>query len=262
MHLGFYCRGTNPLDREAMLEQMNLEVAKRLNLDAEKEWLLVDLGCGMGSIARSVARKYPSSLIKGVTLAPSQVRIASEQNIKEDLSDRIEIVRGDYVRLPMAGRSADGVWTVESACYASGADKDDLIRETARLLKTGGRFVVADCFIKARERELNRVISRCYRTACDGWELAEMPALIPFVEALRRHGFRDIVVEDISWRVAPSLAHAPLAVLTFVIKKVLAGEPLNRHSVNNLKASLLAPLLGLNRSKFSYCLISGTLGRS
>ena len=89
-----------------------------------------------------------------------------------------------------------------------------------------------------------------------------MPSLEHFVTALARHGFRDIVVEDISWRTAPSLAHAPFTVLTFVIKKRLAGEPLSRHSIGNLKASLLALILGLDRPAFSYYLITGTRGEA
>ena len=60
--------------------------------------------------------------------------------------------------------------------------------------------------------------------------------------------------------VAPSLAHAPFAVLTFVIKNLLAGKKLKKHSINNLKASLLALVLGAHRSKFSYCLVSATRG--
>src|SRR5688500_18324513 len=55
MHLGFYRRGMNPFDREAMLEQMNLEVADRLRIDPGSAVVLLDLGCGVGSIARSVA---------------------------------------------------------------------------------------------------------------------------------------------------------------------------------------------------------------
>jgi hypothetical protein len=87
-----------------------------------------------------------------------------------------------------------------------------------------------------------------------------LPALDCFVAALQRKGFRDITVEDISWRVAPSMAHAPFAVFTFLLKKLFAGEPLKPQSVSNLKASLLALAIGLNRSRFSYCLISGTRG--
>ena len=260
MHLGFYRRGLNPFDREKMLEQLNLEIAARLQLDAKDKAFLIDLGCGAGAIARCVAKNYPDSIIKGVTIAPSQVETAAKLNVQANLQKQIEILKGDYTALPFTGGAADGVWAVESACYAEGAAKENLVREMARVLKTGGRFVVADCFIKQPEKKFNFMIERCYRAACRNWAFSEMPALDCFVAALERQGFRDIVVEDISWRVAASLAHAPFAVLSFALKKLFAGEPLNRQSVNNLKASLLALALGLNRTKFSYCLISGRRG--
>ena len=88
MHLGFYRRGLNPFDREAMLEEMNLEIAKRLELDVNGESMLLDLGCGMGSIARSVARYYSRSTVKGITLVPTQVRMASELNAQANLDGR------------------------------------------------------------------------------------------------------------------------------------------------------------------------------
>lgn len=260
MHLGFYRRRLNPFDREKMLEQMNLEIAARLGLAAEAPAFLVDLGCGAGAISRFVAKNYPAAIIKGVTLAPSQVETAIKLNAQENLRERIEIFRGDYAALPFRDGAADGVWAVESACYAEGAAKENLAREMARVLKTGGRFAVADCFIKQPEKRFNPLVEKCYRQVCRGWALAEMPALDPFVDALERHGFGDVVVEDISWRVAPSLAHAPFAVFSFMLRKFFAGERLKPESVNNLKASLLAPALGLNRSRFSYCLISGTRG--
>jgi ubiquinone/menaquinone biosynthesis C-methylase UbiE len=260
MHLGFYRRGMDPFDRDAMLEQMNLEVALRLGDDPKANSTFLDLGCGVGSVARSIAGYFSNSHIKGYTLAPSQVRIASDLNFKSGLGRRIKIEQGDYSALPLDDRSADGAWAIESACYATGPDKADLIHEVARVLKQGGRLVVADCFLKCPAKDLNPFVRRAYRAVCESWALSEMPLIDDFVSALERNGFRNIIVEDISWRTAPSLAHAPFAVLTFVIKKLLAREPLKRHSINNLKASLLALVLGLNRSAFSYCLIHGTLG--
>ena len=257
MHLGFYRTGVPVYDRERMLEQMNLEVASRLRIGPDKPVSLIDLGCGAGSIARTIAKKYPNAAIKGVTIVPSQVKVASELNSKENLQDRVEVLEASYAQLPVNERSIDGVWAVESACYARGADKADLVREMARVLKSGGRFVIADCFLKKPEKKLNWFVNKCYLTACESWALREMPVLERFVESLKKHGFSDIIAEDISWQVAPSLAHAPFAVSSFVLKKIARGEELNRHSLNNLKASLLAPILGLNRSKFSYCLISG-----
>lgn len=257
MHLGFYRRGSNPFDREKMLEQMNLEIGARLQIDSIGKAFLVDLGCGAGAIARSIAKNYPKAIIKGVTIAPSQAAAATRLNALANLQEKIEILKGDYTALPFETGAADGVWAVESACYAEGAAKENLAREMARVLKTGGRFVVADCFIKQPSKKLNFLVEKCYKSVCRNWALPEMPALASFVAALERQGFRDIVVEDISWRVAPSLAHAPFAVSGFIIKKMFAGEKLKQQSINNLKASLLALALGMSRKNFSYCLISG-----
>ena len=257
MHLGFYRRGLNPFDREKMLEQLNLEIAGRLRLDSKSRAFLVDLGCGYGAIARRIAKNYSNAIIKGVTISPSQVETAAKLNTLQNLQKQIEILESDYAALPFDAGSADGVWAVESACYAYGPAKENLVREMARVSKAGGRFVVADCFIKRPEKKFNFLIERCYPAVCRNWAVSEMPTRDGFVAALEKQGFRDIIVEDISWRVAPSLAHAPFAVSGFILKKMLAGERLKQQSINNLKASLLALVLGLNRSKFSYCLISG-----
>ena len=258
MHLGFYRRGMNPFDREAMLEQMNREVADRLGVDPGSNPVLLDLGCGMGSIARFIAVFHSNAFIKAFTLVPSHVEIANTLSADAGLRNRIDVRRGDYTALPLDDRSADAAWAVESACYAGGEGKEDLIRETARVLKPGGRFVVADCFLKKPAVQLGALVRHSYRTVCTSWALEEMPVVDEFVAALRRNGFCDIVVEDISWRTAPSLAHAPFAVTTFLTKKLLARKECGPHSVNNLKASLLALVLGLSRSSFSYCMVSCT----
>ena len=258
MHLGFYRRGLDFFRRETMLEQMNIELAERLRIHAETERILIDLGCGTGAVSRTIARKFPKTKIKGVTLSPLQVELAAKLNECENLNNRIEIFEGDYTNLPLETRSADAVWAIESACYADGSGKENLIREMARVLKSDGRFAVADCFVKQPDKEFDFLTEKCYRTVCDCWALKEMPTLEDFTMALEENNFRDIVVEDISWRITPSLLHAPLSVFSFVVRKILSGERLKPQSINNLKASLLALILGLNRAKFSYCLISGT----
>jgi ubiquinone/menaquinone biosynthesis C-methylase UbiE len=257
MHIGFYRRGANPLKREKMLEQLNLEVAARLNIDACEKAFLIDLGCGFGAISRSVAKIYPNAGVKGVTISPSQVEAARKLNARENLQDRIEIFEGDYTKLPFEDAAADGAWAVESACYAEGAAKANLIREMARVLKPGAGFVIADCFVKHPEKKFNGFAEKCYSEMCKNWAVPELPALEYFVAALKKQGFREIVVEDISWRAAPSVAHAPFAVFSFLVKKFLAGERLTRQRINNLKASLLAPVVSLNRSKLGYYLING-----
>jgi cyclopropane fatty-acyl-phospholipid synthase-like methyltransferase len=247
-------------DREKMIQQLNLEVAARLHFGSEDNAFLIDLGCGFGAISRTVAKNYSNVTIKGVTLSPAQVETAKKLNARQNLQDRIEIFEADYTKLPFEDGAADGVFAIESACYAAGAAKEDLIREMARVLKPGGRFVIADCFLKTPAEKFNAFARKCYDGMCKNWALPEIASLRGFTGALEKHGFRDVAVEDIYWRAAPSIAYAPYAVFSFIAKKFFAGEPLKPQSVNNLKASLLAPLVSLNRSKFGYYLISGTRG--
>ncbi|MEZ5425416.1 MAG: methyltransferase domain-containing protein [Pyrinomonadaceae bacterium] len=259
MHLGYYRRGLNPLKREQMIDQLNLEIGKRLEIDDKKPSLLIDLGCGTGAVSRALARHFPGTRYKGITISPGQVRTGKRINRKEKLGERVEMLLSDFTDLPLEENSADGVWAVESACYAKGRDKNDLIGEMARVLKSGGRFVVSDCFIKNPDKKMNFFMKKSYIGVCRGWALREMPVLDDFISALKKNGFREILVEDISWRVAPTLAQAPFAILSFIAKSWLAGKKLNHQSKNNLKASLLAVNIGLYRKKFSYFLISGKL---
>ena len=251
MHLGFYRWGINPFDREKMLEQLNLEIGARLQINPNEKTILIDLGCGVGAVSRTIAKNYSKTKIKGVTLVPSQIEKGTKLNIEANLHSQIEMLYGDYSDLPFADAIADGAWAVESACYANGADKENLVIEMTRVLKKGSRFVIADCFIKQPEKEFNFLIKRLYPTICKNWILPEMFGLNQFIATLEKHGFQDILVEDISWRVAPSVAHAPFAVASFLIKKFMAGEKLKPQSKKNLKASLLTVPLGLNRSKFA-----------
>src|SRR6516165_12344019 len=66
MHFGYYRAGANPLRRESMLEQMNVEVLARLCLADNPEPMLLDLGCGLGATLRSIARRLPHARLLGL----------------------------------------------------------------------------------------------------------------------------------------------------------------------------------------------------
>ena len=64
MHFGFFRWGMNPLGRESMLEEMNLQVAARLGLLPDSRQEIIDLGCGLGAPVayRSSASRVATSL--------------------------------------------------------------------------------------------------------------------------------------------------------------------------------------------------------
>ena len=258
MHFGYYRRGMNPFRREPMLNEMNRQVLERLRLPADHRDLIMDLGCGVGATARYAARQFPNARVLGLTVVPWQVKYGTDLNRRAGVDSRATLKLADYTASGLPTASAAGAYAIESSCHAQGPDKAALIREAARLLKPGARLVVADGFIKNPQIPLGRTFTWLHEEICRSFVLPEMGRIDAFTAALRDHGFTDIATEEISWRVAPSALHAPLAVLWFRAQKLWRHQPLSEASANNLRGSLLTAVLGANRWKFAYYLVSAT----
>ena len=256
MHFGYYRFPMNPFRREPMLDEMNQRVFAELHLK-DDDALVVDLGCGLAAPSRAFARRFPEKRVCGVTIVPWQVEKADQLNRSAGLDSTIEIVLGDYLRLPMEDDSADGVYALESCCHCEGLDKRPFVKEMMRILKPGRRFVVVDGFVKREPQTFGPLLRRCYAEICKGWALSTFPHLALFVQALRDEGARDLEVRDFSFRIAPSVLHAPWTVAKFLVKTLRRGEKLNPVRVGHLKACLLGLVLGLARHRFAYCLVAG-----
>ena len=66
----------------------------------------------------------------------------------------------------------------------------------------------------------------------------------------------NVTVEDISYRVAPSVLHVPFAITGFILKKIFRKDTLKLQSWKNLKGSLFALLSGLHMKSFGYYIIT------
>jgi MPBQ/MSBQ methyltransferase len=258
MHFGYYRAGANPLHREAMLEQMNAEVLVRLQLESVAEPHLLDLGCGLGATLRSFARRQPSAKLVGVTRVPWQVEHARALNEAAGCDEHICVVEGDYEDTPLPSSSYDGVYALESSCHAHAADKSALLEEAHRLLRPGGRFVVADGFL-ARARFVSALQQRIYRKLCECWVIEQLAQLHLFTDRLEQVGFRNISVEHLQLRVAPSVVHIPWVTLKFLVTDVVFGKrAMTRARWNNVLAPALLPLVSAPLGPLTYCMISAT----
>jgi MPBQ/MSBQ methyltransferase len=259
MHFGYYRAGANPLRREAMLEQMNAEVLSRLKQDGIPEPRLLDLGCGLGATLRSFARRLPRTKLTGITRVPWQVEQARSLNHAAGCGERVAVVEGDYEDAPfLTSDSYDGVYALESSCHAHGADKGLLLKEAHRLLRPGGRIVVADGFL-ARGRFNSGLQKRIYRKLCECWVIEELAQLDAFTSRLKQLGFVDITVERLQMRVAPSVAHIPWVTLKFLLTDVVFGsKAMTRARWNNVIAPVLLPLVSQPLGPMVYCMITAT----
>ena len=69
-------------------------------------------------------------------------------------------------------------------------------------------------------------------------------------------GFKNVSIEDASFRVAPSVLHVPFEITSFMLKKILLFKSIKRESLHNLKGSFFALLSGLHLRSFGYYIIT------
>lgn len=263
MHFGFFHWGMNPFNREAMLERMNQEVLRRLHLETEslkdEHARVLDMGCGLGATLRSFARCLPRADLNGITLVPWQLEQGRLLNQSCANAGRIRLALGDYENTVFDSGSFDAVYAIESSCYGHGADKSALLEEGHRLLRPGGRMVVADGFIGPGK--LRGPQESIYRRLLDCWAIDELGDVDKFARAMERIGFKDIVVEQVQARVASSVLHVPWVTVKFLLMDVLFGERrMTRARWNNLLAPILLPLVGFPVGPMAYYIISATRG--
>lgn len=253
MHFGFYRRSMNPLARERMLEEMSLQVFRRLDISSGMK--ILDLGCGLGAPARTLIGRQRVA-VTAVTKVEWQIAMAKSLSGAMSPLGSIEWKLGDYTALDLPGGSYQAAFSIEASCHAEGAGKEPFVKECARLLAPGGKLVVADGFMK-RSTGLPKWYARLLSYMTKSWAVECFADLAAFTACLERHGLQVLASEEISWRIAPSVLHVPWVTLKF-----LAGElrrrrsKLNRVRWGHLLACLISPLIGLGRPYFGYYLIT------
>jgi ubiquinone/menaquinone biosynthesis C-methylase UbiE len=258
MHFG-YCRSfADIFSLEKMLVNMNEEVIKRLQIDPKTNSTIADLGCGVGTVARFVAKNFPLAKIIGITIADYQVQKGRSLNQKESLTERVAIIKDNFENLAIKDESFTHAYALESACYSAGAGKNRFVAEMARVLKPGGRFSIADGFLK-HNRKLPRIFSFLYKKILKYWALPCFGNIKEFEEQLKKNGFKDITITEISLRIAPSVSYVPWTCIKFFAKEIWKNKSLRmkKERWHNVYAPVIGMILGLYRSHFGYYLISG-----
>lgn len=252
MHFGYFIPfKTNPFRRDSMLNQMNSEVLKRLNISSQKH-RLADFGCGMGATIRHALKQYKNLMAYGLTLSQFQW-----QHGNELLKGQNGIIlQENYNHTSFEDNSFDSVIAIESFCHSG--HNIDALNEASRILKSGGKIVIADAFLKKDIDQLCHGSRYAYHRLCNHWSLEKLETIDKYQTLLKKAGFTDITIEDKSFRVAPSVLHVPFAIIGFALKKLIRTKSLKRESLHNLKGSFYALLSGLHMKSFGYYIISAT----
>jgi MPBQ/MSBQ methyltransferase len=260
MHFGYWAWGMNPFKREPMLERMSHEVIQRLGLPAHAA-SVADLGCGAGATARHLASQLPGAHVDAITCVPEQVTQGLALNSEWADAGRMpaQSVRfhcKDYLATGLPSQQYDGVYAIESDCHCPGAGKQALLQEAARLLKSGGRLVIADAMLRD-DKAIPAPVAMAYRSMCRNWALAELAECSALKKQLERSGFIDIRFEEIGWNIAPSAFHIPIFATRFTLAALWRSKGrLVAWRWRHILASYCSLLVGLWRPRFGYYLVS------
>ena len=180
------------------LKNMNRVLADRVQVKPGDR--VLDAGCGVGGSSLWLAKERGADVV-GITLAARQVEKARSYAARRGLTNRARFEVADFTTTPFADASFDVVWAVESLCHA--AEKSAFYQEAARVLRPGGRVVVAD-FVRAG-RPLDATGERLLHEWLSGWAVPDIDTTGEHTEHLAAAGFVDTRLDDVTVHTRPSL---------------------------------------------------------
>ena len=249
IHYGYWDKKVRSFPQSLLwMNEVMMEAVKITGQDK-----VLDAGCGIGGSSFFLASKAGCK-ITGITLSERQAEQATIIAKQKGMADLVSFQVIDYSRTTFPDASFDVIWACESVCYAE--DKHQFVKEAFRLLKPGGRIVIADGFVSKYEYN-NRPVVRKW---LDGWQVNYLESPYRFENLLQLEGFVDVGFNNISKYVAHSsrrlLKYYFLATFYLLLKTFTFSNKASSMQKKNIKACWYQ-YWGLKGGFWEYGLIVG-----
>ncbi len=139
IHYGFWDKNTKNLNNALL--NTNRFLAEKARIKSTDT--VLDAGCGIGGSAIWLSRNLHTK-VTGISISEKQINKAKELARKEHVFGSADFYVMDYLKTTFDDCSFDVVWAIESACHSE--NKKEFLQEAYRLLKKGGRLILADGF--------------------------------------------------------------------------------------------------------------------
>lgn len=195
MHYGYWDDGVKSLAQA--LERENELLSQIANIKSSDA--VLDAGCGVGGSSVYIAKKFHCT-VTGITLSQKQIVSANAHAVRNNVEKNTRFLPMNFEQMIFPNESFDVVWAIESVCHAS--SKKKFITEAFRVLRPGGRLIIADGFLA--RTELNDDEKRNMQNWLTGWAVNFLETSKNFESYLWDTGFKNVSYRNATKNVLPS----------------------------------------------------------
>ncbi len=201
LHYGIWDENTKTL-AEAVLNS-NYRLMKLGNI--QKGDLVLDAGCGVGGSSVYLAKNVGCK-VRGITLSAKQVQTATGNAQARGVGDLVEFSQQDYTNTNFPDNTFNFAWCIESMETAT--DKALFFKEMKRIIKPGGKILVADIF-KPEGYDITKEPDML--TMLNGWAMSDILSIEELHSTAAQGGFKVAALVDVSTNVLKSVKKMYLA---------------------------------------------------
>lgn len=189
IHFGFY--DENASTHEEAVQNVNRKMAEMISI--KKGEKVLDAGCGIGGAAIWLA-KYKNAKVTGITPVKHQVEAGSELAKEKGLNHLVDFEQQSFTDIQFTDASFDVVWACESVCHAD--SKRDFYQEAFRILKPGGRLVMAEYM--RFQRPMGKKVEQKLIDGLSGWAIKDIDSGAEHFKHAEGVGFKNVIIRDYS----------------------------------------------------------------
>ena len=130
-------------DTETQQQACFTLMEKLLAFIPDKQGNILDVGCGLGATTNYLCKYYSPENVRGINISPQQLEQA------KIYAPNCQFILMDAVKMAFEDNTCDNIICVEAAFYFD--TREDFLREARRVLKPGGKLIMADMVFSTTE---------------------------------------------------------------------------------------------------------------